>query len=225
MCAHLMRLWLGMGYRAAWRLRDVSRDAKGLGTSSKLRCYVGLRIVTLSKNLIKYENRYSQIFNIAIGNCTQHTWIFFYFVFNDLPQPAPQIKWQFLYPPQPAGYETTRASLMQTSRFLTQSQSSLTWKIPVLHKLLDIFIIFIQVTYSALSFFFFRNLILRVWFRLLSVIFSSSILAEAPCLYRLYNYSNTKVIIIQKKKQLCELFKAYLLYVSYKQKIILHLKQ
>ncbi len=53
-----------MGYRAAWRFRDVSRDAKGLGTSSKLR-YVGLRIVTLSKNLIKYENRYSQIFNIG----------------------------------------------------------------------------------------------------------------------------------------------------------------
>ncbi len=65
MCAHLMRLWLGMGYRAAWRFRDVSRDAKGLGTSSKLRCYVGLHIVTLSKNLIKYENRYSQIFNIG----------------------------------------------------------------------------------------------------------------------------------------------------------------
>ncbi len=44
---------------------DVSLDAKGLRTSSKLHCYVGLRIVTLSKNLIKYENRYSQIFNIG----------------------------------------------------------------------------------------------------------------------------------------------------------------
>ncbi len=55
--------WLAAG--AAWRFRDVSHDAKGLGTSSKLRCYVGLRIVTLSKNLIKYENRFSQIFNIG----------------------------------------------------------------------------------------------------------------------------------------------------------------
>ncbi len=84
MCAHLMRLWLGMGYRAAWRFRDMSRDAKGLGTSSKLRCYVGLRIVTLSKNLIKYENRYIPKYLIlAIGNCMQHTWIFF---FNDPPR-------------------------------------------------------------------------------------------------------------------------------------------
>ncbi len=55
--------WLVAG--AAWRFRDMSRDAKGLGTSSKLRCYVGLRIVTLLKNLIKYENRFSQIFNIG----------------------------------------------------------------------------------------------------------------------------------------------------------------
>ncbi len=39
---------------------------------------------------------------LAIGNCTQHTWIFFFFFFNDPPQPAPQIKWQFLDPPQPA---------------------------------------------------------------------------------------------------------------------------
>ncbi len=50
---------------AASRFRDVSHDAKGLGTLRKLRCYVGLRIVTLSMNLIKYENRYSQIFNIG----------------------------------------------------------------------------------------------------------------------------------------------------------------
>ncbi len=50
---------------AAWCFRDESRDAKGLGTSCMLRCYVDLRIVTLSKNLIKYEKRYSQIFNIG----------------------------------------------------------------------------------------------------------------------------------------------------------------
>ncbi len=50
---------------AASRFRDVSHDTKGLGTSRKLHCYVGLRIVTLSMNLIKYENRYSQIFNIG----------------------------------------------------------------------------------------------------------------------------------------------------------------
>ncbi len=102
MCAHLMRLWLGMGYRAAWRFRDVSRDAKGLGTSSKLRCYVGLRIVTLSKNLIKYENRYSQIFNIGYRELHATYMDFFFFFFNDPPQPAPQIKWQFLDPAQPA---------------------------------------------------------------------------------------------------------------------------
>ncbi len=77
MCAHLMRLWLGMGYRAAWCFRDVSRDAKGLGTSSKLRCYVDLRIVTLSKNLIKYENRYSQIFNIGYRELHATYMIFF----------------------------------------------------------------------------------------------------------------------------------------------------
>ncbi len=125
MCARLMRLWLGMGYRAAWRFRDVSRNAKGLGTSSKLhlhyiyafsrrfypkrltlhssysftfyqlfklRCYVGLRIVTLSKNLIKYENRYSQKFNIGYRELHATYMDFFYFVFNDPPQPAPQIK-------------------------------------------------------------------------------------------------------------------------------------
>ncbi len=78
MCAHLMRLWLG--YRAAWRFRDVSRDAKGLGTSSKLRCYVGLRIVTLSKNLIKYENRYSQIFNIGYRGIARNIHDFFFFL-------------------------------------------------------------------------------------------------------------------------------------------------
>ncbi len=81
MCAHLMRLWLG--YRAAWRFRDVSRDAKGLGTSSKLRCYVGLRIVILSKNLIKYENRYSQIFNIGYRELHATYMDFFFFFFND----------------------------------------------------------------------------------------------------------------------------------------------
>ncbi len=114
MCAHLMRLWLGMGYRAAWCFRDVSRDAKGLGTSSKLCCYVGLRIVTLSKNLIKYENRYSQIFNIGCRELhATYMDFLFYFVFNDPPQPAPQIKWQFLYPTQP---ETTRASLLFMER-------------------------------------------------------------------------------------------------------------
>ncbi len=103
MCAHLMRLWLGMGYRAAWRFREVSRDAKGLGTSSKLHCYVGLRIVTLSKNLIKYENRYSEIFNIGYRELhATYMDFFFFFFFNDPPQPAPQIKWQFLDPPQPA---------------------------------------------------------------------------------------------------------------------------
>ncbi len=86
MCAHLMRLWLGMGYRAAWRFRDVSRDAKGLGTSSKLRCYVGLRIVTLSKNLIKYENRYSQIFNIGYRELhATYMDIYIYFFLNDPP--------------------------------------------------------------------------------------------------------------------------------------------
>ncbi len=77
MCAYLMRLWLG--YRAAWCFRDVSRDAKGLGTSSKLSCYVGLRIVTLSKNLMKYE-----IFNI--GYRELHMDFFIYFVFNDPPR-------------------------------------------------------------------------------------------------------------------------------------------
>ncbi len=83
----------GMGYRAAWRFRDVSRDAKGLGTSSKLRCYVGLRIVTLSKNLIKYENRYSQIFNIGYRELhATYMDCFFFFFFNDPPQPDPQIK-------------------------------------------------------------------------------------------------------------------------------------
>ncbi len=52
---------------------------------------------------------------LAIGNSTQHTWNFFFFFFNDPPQPAPQIKWQFLDPPtRPAGYETTRASLIHT---------------------------------------------------------------------------------------------------------------
>ncbi len=133
MCARLMCLWLGMGYRAAWCFRDVSRDAKGLGTSSKLRCYVGLRIVTLSKSLIKYENRYSQYWILAIGNCTQHTWIIFFFL-NDPPQPAPQIKWQFLYPPQPdrglpagPGYETTRASLVHT--LPTHIYVQTTWKV------------------------------------------------------------------------------------------------
>ncbi len=84
MCAHLMRLWLGMGYRAAWRFRDVSRDAKGLGSSSKLRCYVGLRIVTLSKNLIKYENRYSQIFNIGYR---EYMDFFFFFFLMTRPNP------------------------------------------------------------------------------------------------------------------------------------------
>ncbi len=43
---------------------------------------------------------------------------FFFFFFNDPPQPAPQIKWQFLDPPQPAGYETTRASLLDSSLVL-----------------------------------------------------------------------------------------------------------
>ncbi len=65
----------------AWCFRDVSRDAKGLGTSSKLRCYVGLLIVTLSKNLIKYENRYSQIFNIGYRELHATYMDFFLFCF------------------------------------------------------------------------------------------------------------------------------------------------
>ncbi len=109
MCAHLMRLWLGMGYRAAWRFRDVSRDAKGLGTSSKLRCYVGLRIVTLSKNLIKYENRYSQIFNIVYREL-HATYMEFFFFFL-MTRPANKVTISLPAPTRPAGYETTRASL------------------------------------------------------------------------------------------------------------------
>ncbi len=108
MCAHLMRLWLG--YRAAWCFRDVSRDAKGLGTSSKLRCYVGLRIVTLSKNLIKYENRYSQIFNIGYREL-HATYMDFYFILVLMTRPANKVTISLPAPTRPAGYETTHASL------------------------------------------------------------------------------------------------------------------
>ncbi len=82
---------LALSWRVTWRQR-----------------FGDIKQVTLLRrpsycNLIKEPNKIDipKYLILAIGNCTQHTWIFFYFVFNDPPQPAPQIKWQFLYPPQP----------------------------------------------------------------------------------------------------------------------------
>ncbi len=56
------------------------------GLSRKLRCYVVLRIVTVSKKLRKYDNIYSQICNIGYRELHATCMDFFIFVFNDPPR-------------------------------------------------------------------------------------------------------------------------------------------
>ncbi len=85
---------LALSWRVTWRQR--------FGDIKQVTLLRRPSYCNLIKEPNKIWNRYSQIFNIGYRELHATYMDFFFFFFNDPPQPAPQIKWQFLDPAQPA---------------------------------------------------------------------------------------------------------------------------